>query len=263
LWSSRDPDGYIHPHYDPAGTATGRLASRDPNLQNIPPCCRSLFIAHSDNVLVEVDYSQLELRVAAVLAKEDKMLKQFEEGVDIHTEMARKMFPDAKEIGREHRLRAKQIVFGSLYGLSPYTVSRVYKVPVSVAESWFAICLTTYPRLGRFRDKSVEEATKKGYLRTPFGRIRWTSRATQALNFPVQSSASDVTLTTLIELYRAGYGPNLRLTVHDSIVLELPKDKVEEELPKIRSIVERPIPQLDGYRFPAKYQIGRRWSFDD
>ena len=263
LWNSKDPDGYIHPHYDPAGTATGRLASRDPNLQNIPIPVRSLFIAHSNNVLVEVDYSQLELRVAAVLAKEDRMLKQFEEGVDIHTEMAHKMFPNLKEVDRKHRSMAKGIVFGSIYGLSPRTVSRVYKVPVSTAESWFAICLTTYPRLVKFRDKMVEEATKKGYLRTPFGRIRWVSRATQALNFPVQSSASDITLTTLIELYRAGYGPNLRLTVHDSIVLELPKDKVEEELPKIRSIVERPIPQLDGYRFPAKYQIGRRWSFDE
>jgi DNA polymerase-1 len=201
----------------------------------------------------ELDYNQLELRVGAVIAPEPDALKDLQEGRDIHNELGCIIFGKPEITSRE-RLITKTVVFGTLYGRSARSIAIQFGVTVAEAEAWQALCINKYSGFLRYRNRSTKELQMNGYLETPFGRRRRGLTPQQGYNFPVQSSASDVTLTSLIRLDQAGF--DLRLTVHDSIILQV-NDKSEALAAK--QVAEQLIKPLNNTSFPTSCKIGKNW----
>lgn len=258
LWD-RLEDGYIHTQYLPDGTGTGRLSSRNPNLQNQPKPIRVLFTADTpQHYLVSADYRQLELWVGSILAPCPTLFNDLKMGVDVHNRVAMEMKPYVKE-SMQHRLRllAKAVVFGTFYGRSARSIAIEHGCQVKEAEDWQRICFSSYPGLLKYiKDRFYDYNTTK-VVTTPWGRHRVISTPTQAFNTPVQSSASDVTMSTLVEMDRAGF--DLRLTVHDEIVFQCLEGELEEQIKKAKSIFERPIQQLNNTSFPVEFKFGKNW----
>lgn len=251
-------DGYVHTSYLPDGTGTGRLSSRDPNLQNIPKHLRRLYIAEPGCYLVSGDYKQLELWVGSVIAPCEILHQDLLNGVDVHSLVAAEIKDYVPERLQEKlRIVAKTIVFGTFYGRGARSIAIQFGCTVQQAEEWQRICFAKYPGLTKYvKDRYADYETSK-VVTTPWGRHRVVSSPTQAFNTPVQSSASDVTLSTLVEMYRQGF--DLRLTVHDEIVFQCPKELLDAQTIKARSVFERPIPQLKGNCFPAEFKYGENW----
>jgi DNA polymerase-1 len=250
-------EGRIHTHYKPEGTGTGRLASENPNLQNVPKELRVIYIPDEGKVFVEGDYSQLELRVLAVIAKEQTMLQELKEGKNTHHIMGYEVFHKQWDgLTEQQKLRAKAIVFGTAYGRSARSVAIEFSIPTMVAEEWQAICINRYPGLLIYKQRTMQEFQATGQITTPFGRTRTVQNLPQALNKP-QSIGSDVCLTSLIELDRAGF--DLRLTVHDSIAVQFDEKAATEGAREMKRIMERPIEEMDNYQFPVKIGIGNDW----
>lgn len=257
LWD-RLEDGYIHTQYLPDGTGTGRLSSRNPNLQNIPKHLRILYIAEPGCYLVSGDYKQLELWVGSILAPCEYLYKDLKDGVDVHQMVAEEMRPYVKpHLMDRLRLLAKTVVFGTFYGRSARSIAISFGCQVADAEEWQRICFGRYPGLLKYvKDRYTDYNTTK-VVTTPWGRHRVISTPTQAFNTPVQSSASDVTLSTLVEMHRQGF--DLRLTVHDEIVFQCPKEELDKQTNLAKQIFERPIQQLKGNKFPADFKYGENW----
>jgi DNA polymerase-1 len=245
LWD-RLEDGYIHTSYLPDGTGTGRLSSRNPNLQNIPKRIRILYIAEEGCYIVSGDFKQLELWVGSILAPCHTLHDALKSGVDVHSIMA-----------EEIRIIAKTVVFGTFYGRSARSIAIQFGCSIADAEEWQRICFGSYPGLLKYvKDRYMDYNTSK-VVTTPWGRHRVVSAPTQAFNTPVQSSASDVTMSTLVLLGEAGF--DLRLTVHDEIVWVCPKSELDEQIARARKIFERPIPQLQNNSFPTEFKYGENW----
>lgn len=253
-------DGRIHTRYLPEGTGTGRISSREPNLQNIPKHFRIIYIADDPNhVLVESDYSQLELIVAALLGGETGLLDEIAEGIKPHHVLGKIIFGrDWDDLTDQERLREKAVLFGTMGGRTGYSIAREFGCSVMEAEGWQALCVNKYPGLLRYKQNVEREYNETGRITTAFGTSRVVQSITQAYNNPFQGSASFVTLTTLNELYKKGF--DLRLTVHDSITWQCKRSEVKESVNEARKIIERPIPQLNNYCFPAKYSFGDNWT---
>jgi DNA polymerase-1 len=254
----RAEDGRIHTSYMLDGTGTGRLSSRNPNLQNVPKYLRELFIADEGYYLVSCDYKQLELWVGAILAPCPTLLNDLKDGVDVHNKIAEEIRPYVKEaLLPKIRVTAKAVVFGTFYGRSARSIAIQFGVPVSTAEEWQAICFSSYPGLLKYiKDRHYDYNSTKT-VRSAWGRHRVVSSPTQAFNMPVQSSASDVTLSSLLEMAKAGF--DLRLTVHDEIVFQVRKEDLEREVDRARALVSRPIEVLGGNCFPADFKYGVNW----
>jgi DNA polymerase-1 len=152
---------------------------------------------------------------------------------------------------------AKTINFGTFYGRTPLSIAREFGVTVAEAERWQMKILNKYPKLLRYKRRCEEAFRTKGYLESPFGRIRYLTSLTQGYNFPVQSAASDITLYSIVLSDKHDLW--CWATVHDSIVYQVPIDKYDEQLKLIKSIIERPIPELDNVTFKADYKQGRDW----
>ena len=233
----------LHPRYKPAFVRTGRLSSEGPNIQQVPrrTDVRRLFVAPEGYDVVEIDYSQLELRIVAWVAGEDRMLEAYASGADLHQVTA-----DALGVGRH---TGKTANFGLLYGAGYRKLRQIaeedYGLELTdleaqaIREQW----LQAYPAIGRYHEAAVEEARDHGQIETPFGRVRrlpeihsseWGLKGNaerQAINTPIQSTASDLTLLMLTEFIN---DPVLKaadvrpvLTVHDSIIFYVPTDDTE------------------------------------
>jgi DNA polymerase I len=249
----------IHAHPKIGGTATGRLSYQSPNLQNIPKNFRNIFIPDTpEHVLIETDYSQLELRVVANIAPEPKMLEMFARGERIHSIIGMERYGKKwDDLTPHEKLLAKAIVFGTLYGSSPRAIAMREGVTVAEAQRLQDIVLKNYPGLLSYLERCQDKFNLTRKATTPFGRIRYLQSVTQAFNTPIQSSASDVTTKALIGIYKAGI--DLRITVHDSIIVQcLDKDK-KEVVHEVKRIMEQPIPELNGYQFPVKSEVGKNW----
>lgn len=257
---NRLENGRIHTNYHPEGTGTGRISSSAPNLQNIPKDFRLIYIADdSDHVLVESDYSQLELLVAAILGNEANLLDQIERGIKPHHILGKIIYGrDWDDLSEQEKLKEKAVLFGTIGGRSPRSIAIEFGIPVSVAEHWQLLCVGQYPGLVTYKERCLEEWQLTGKITTAFGTERLVSEPTQAFNNKMQGSASFVTLTTLNELFKKGF--DLRLTVHDSIVFQVEKKYLKNTLQEAKRIIQRPILQLNDYRFPAKYQVGPSWG---
>ena len=277
-----NPDtGRIHSSFHQASTATGRLSSSDPNLQNIPTRTeiggriRGAFIAASGSVLIAVDYSQIELRLLAHFSEDDGLIKGFDSGMDLHRLTASHVFglPES-EVTDQLRDAAKRINFGILYGISPFGLGRELRIPQSEAKAYIERFFAAYPRAKETIDHMIETATKKGYAETLLGRRRplpnLKSRNMQQRNFdrrnavntPIQGSAADLIKLAMIRIDERiqKENPLLKMTlqIHDELVFEVPESLLEPSIAMIRDGMEN-VYQLN-LPLTTKITTGVHWG---
>ncbi|MDP2598560.1 MAG: DNA polymerase I, partial [Candidatus Liptonbacteria bacterium] len=251
--------GRLHTSYNQTIAATGRLSSSDPNLQNIPirtelgRKIRRAFVADKKFKLVSIDYSQIELRIAAHLSGDNKMILAFQSGEDIHIATAREVFGQ-DEVTADMRRAAKTINFGVLYGLSAYGLkTRIPGVSQGQAQEFIDKYFRTYKDLTQYLDRVVEETRKSGYVRNEIGRVRplpeinssqfqvRSAAERAAINMPFQSMNADIIKMAMNKLKEDDLTTNpdcrLLLQVHDELVFEIAADEVETFVPKIVKIM--------------------------
>lgn len=259
-------DGKIHTRYLQDLTQTGRLSSVDPNLQNIPArleqgrLIRKAFVPEwEDSVLLSSDYSQIELRVLAHISKDEHLIKAFQEGADIHTSTAMRVFgierPD--NVTANDRRNAKAVNFGVVYGISDFGLSNNLGISRKEAKAYIDTYFERFPGIKNYMDEVVREARDKGYVETLFKRrrelpdinsrnfnIRGFAERT-AINSPIQGSAADILKIAMIQLDKAlvagGYQTKMLLQVHDEIVLEVPKSELVEIKKLVKQTMEEAI----------------------
>ncbi|MBQ4469475.1 MAG: DNA polymerase I, partial [Synergistaceae bacterium] len=238
-----DSEGIIRTTFEPAMTGTGRLSSRDPNLQNIPAFGHwaeeiksGLIPVNPENIFVSADYSQIELRVLAHLSGEAKLIEAFANNQDIHTQTASWVFGTAPElVTPELRRAAKMINFGLLYGMSSFGLSDRLSISRSEAKEIMNKYFEALPSVKNFIHYIVQEAKERGFTRTIAGRIRPVSEIpanAQALdraiiNSPIQGTAADIARRAMINFMKANRG-ELFLQVHDSLICECSPSEADE-----------------------------------
>ncbi len=281
--------GRIHTQFHQLVAATGRLASTDPNLQNIPirsslgRQIRKAFVPRSSHQpsainyqLLSCDYSQIELRVMAALANDTSMIEAFREKRDIHTTTAAKVWGIAEnEVTREQRGGAKMVNFGIIYGISAFGLAQRLGIPRGEAAEIIANYFKQYPAIKEFMDRTIAEAREKGYVETLAGRRRYfpdLNSANQtirgnaeraAINTPIQGSAADMIKLAMIRidalLREKPYFTKMLLQVHDELVFDLAVDEREELLPKILHAMETALPLPGSVPILVEYGAGPDW----
>ena len=264
----------IHTHYLQTGTATGRLSSVEPNLQNIPVReeegrrIRSAFIADKGHILLSADYSQIELVILAHLSGDEKLMQAFLQGKDIHTHTASLIFSKTEqEVTPSERRIGKTINFGVIYGMSAYRLSGDLKIPRSDADTFINAYFKEYAGVDRFKKETIANAEKNGYVETIMGRRRAvpniknpnkTVRMAEqriAVNTPIQGSAADIVKIAMIRvdegLASAGCRTRLILQVHDELIFEVPDNEIE----KAEKIVKNTLEHAVDLRVPLKVTI--------
>ncbi|MFV0473190.1 MAG: DNA polymerase I [Pikeienuella sp.] len=253
--------GRVHTSYSIAGASTGRLASTDPNLQNIPVRTeegrriREAFIAEPGNVLLSLDYSQIELRLLAHIAGIDALKQAFAEGQDIHAATASEMFGVPME-GMDPMIRrqAKAINFGVIYGISAFGLANNLRIPREEAKRFIDAYFEKFPGIRAYMDRTVATAKKQGYVETVFGRRIHTPninekgphgafQARAAINAPIQGSAADVIRRAMIRippaLKAAKLSARMLLQVHDELIFEVREAEAERTAATVREVMER------------------------
>ena len=260
--------GRVHTSYVISGASTGRLSSTDPNLQNIPirseagRKIREAFIAEEGNVLLSLDYSQIELRILAHIAKIDTLKQAFHEGQDIHALTASQMFNVPLEnMDPMIRRQAKAINFGVIYGISGFGLARNLRIPRKEAQSFIDTYFERFPGIRTYMDETVSFAKENGYVETLFGRKVHTSEINAkgpqagfakraAINAPIQGTAADIIRRAMIQMPNAiAHLPvKMLLQVHDELIFEVSKDALNETIEVVREIMEKasePVVKLD------------------
>jgi DNA polymerase I-like protein with 3'-5' exonuclease and polymerase domains len=275
-------DGRVHPTFLLHGTVTGRLSSRNPNMQNVPRDARvrNLFQAPEGKVLVELDYSQAELRVLAVLSGDRNLLDVYYNGRDLHDEVSKQLFPGWEDYadtvkGKEQRIRAKFVNFGIAYGRGADSLVTEFKMPMASAKQLINRWWRTFPEAHKYIF-NARRAIRNGSLESPFGRRRRfavipdnkrsiNALENEAANFSIQSTASDLTL--LSAMYMSDelgkLGAHIINLVHDSILIECgPAEAEEVGAYASRVMMQTPIDELgwDIIPFTADYKVAMRWG---
>lgn len=258
----------IHTIFKQTVTATGRLSSTEPNLQNIPirksdgRLIRKMFVASEGNTLVCADYSQIELRLMAQFSGDETMIHAFNNGVDIHRTTAGKVFNLPFEmVTDEMRRQAKAVNFGIIYGISDFGLSEDLGVPVYMARDFIKSYFETYPKVKNYMDKCVETAKEKGYVTTYMNRRRDIPELKSsnynlrsfgervAMNMPLQGSASDIIKVAMLKVHNAlkegGYKAKLIMQVHDELIIDCPFDEVGEVKRLLVENMENITPDFD------------------
>ncbi|MDQ3908326.1 MAG: DNA polymerase I [Acidobacteriota bacterium] len=268
-------DGRIHSQLNQTVTATGRLSSSDPNLQNIPirtelgRRIRRAFIPEKGSVFVAADYSQLELRLLAHITRDEKMLEAFQKGEDIHAQTARLVF-GAKTPAelKDKRRFAKIVNFAIAYAVEPFGLSQRVGITRKEARQVIDDYYKTYKGVREYMDRVPEEAREKGYMRSIYGRIRplptindrngqIRARAErEAINMPIQSTASDIVKIAMLKvddaLRREGLEGQMVMQVHDELLLEVPKNEAERAAELLKREMETAV-DLD---VPLEVEVG-------
>ena len=274
--------GRVHTSYMIAGANTGRLASSDPNLQNIPVRTeegrriREAFVAEEGKRLVSLDYSQIELRIFAHMADIDALKEAFHHGLDIHAMTASEVFGvPMEEMTPEIRRRAKAINFGVIYGISAFGLARNLRIPRAEAQEFIDRYFERFPGIRGYMDKTVEFAKEHGHVTTLFGRkihtpdiaakgprAGFARRA--AINAPIQGTAADVIRRAMIRMPAAldGLPAKMLLQVHDELVFEVDEDAVEETISRARKVMEgAPEPAVKlSVPLTVDAGVGRNWA---
>lgn len=274
-----DEQGRIHTTFNQDGTATGRMSSTNPNLQNIPVRTdlgrriRSAFVPEPGNVFVSADYSQFELRLAAVLAGDEKLIENFNGDVDIHTKTASEVYGIPLEaVTKLQRRAAKVINFGVLYGMSPHGLSAATGMGFGEAKQFIDQYFALRAPIRAYIDATLEKATTDGYVETFYGRRRPTPDINSsnfmvregakraAANMPIQGTEADLMKRAMltVEQKLGGKGQQL-LQIHDSILIECPKENAHEVADLLRSTMEQVAPELD-IRLKVDVSIGENWG---
>lgn len=276
-----DDQNRIHSTFHQDVTSTGRLSSTNPNLQNIPirselgRKLRAGFVPKEGNILIAADYSQFELRLAAVMAGDQNLIEDFRSGADIHLKTAAMMFnlPENK-ISAEQRRAAKVINFGVLYGMSAHRLASELKINFAEAKSFIDNYFEVRKPIQNFINKTIKQAEEQGFVETLFGRRRPTpdvkssnfmireAAKRAAANMPIQGTEADLMKRAMIEvdkkITRTGLGEQI-LQIHDSILIEAPIKNAEQVSKILREIMEQVCPELD---IPLKVdvKIGESWE---
>ncbi|MBW6393867.1 DNA polymerase I [Thermus sp. SYSU G05001] len=263
----------LHTRFNQTATATGRLSSSDPNLQNIPvrtplgQRIRRAFVAEEGWRLVVLDYSQIELRVLAHLSGDENLIRVFQEGQDIHTQTASWMFgvpPEA--VDSLMRRAAKTINFGVLYGMSAHRLSGELAIPYEEAVAFIERYFQSYPKVRAWIEKTLAEGRELGYVETLFGRRRYVpdlasrvksireAAERMAFNMPVQGTAADLMKLAMVKLFPRlqELGARMLLQVHDELVLEAPKEQAEEVAQEAKRTMEEVWP----LKVPLEVEVG-------
>lgn len=275
-----DKQDRVHTRFVQIGAATGRMASLDPNLQNIPikselgRAIRHAFVAGKGTKLVSFDYSQVELRLAAILSNDPALMQIFKDGRDVHTEVAARVFgTDSKVVDYEQRRRAKIINFGMLYGMGVMALQQGLGTNRKDAQDFYNQYFEAFPRLAAYLDEVKAEAARVGYTQTLFGRRRYmdgikstipyvrAAAERMAINAPLQGTSADLIKLAMIEIERELPGI-LLLQVHDELVFEIQEGKVKEYAPKIKAIMEGVMPKKESRGVPITVEgkVGKDWG---
>lgn len=274
------PDGRIHSTFNQTEARTGRLSSDNPNLQNIPirtelgSKLRAYFVARPGWVLVDADYSQIELRILAHITGDEQMQQAFLEGEDIHRSTAAKIYGlDPSEVTPRLRSSAKAINFGIMYGKGAYSLSKDIGVSVKEADEFLKSYLAAFPKVSDYMDRTIADARERGYVSTLFGRRRAlpelsssnfnirSSGERMARNTPIQGTAADVIKLAMVRVWRRlraeGLQSRLILTVHDELIVEAP----EAEAAQAARILQEEMEGCVQYAVPLSTDVhqGKNW----
>ena len=275
-------DGRVHTTFNQTGTVTGRIASQNPNLQNIPirteqgRRVRQGFIAAKGHKLLAVDYSQIELRIVAHLAQDQAMMKAFHEGQDIHVTTAAAIANiPLSEVSKQERRHAKAINFGLIYGMSPYGLTRTTDLTLAEAENFVREYFRQFPGVKKWLDNTRLEATRQGYVETLLGRRRYfpalaagtnytirQREEREAINAPVQGTAADIIKLAMLKLpnalKEAGLKTKMILQVHDELIFEVPLEEIDQATRLVKSLMDAAFPLSVPLVTEAK--IGNNWG---
>ena len=280
LLNLQDAAGRIHSRFDQVATATGRISSAEPNLQNIPVRTelgrqiRRAFIARPGCVLVDADYSQIELRVLAHMSGDETMIEAFREGQDIHARTASEVYGvPLEQVTHEMRSASKAVNFGIVYGISDFTLAKNISVSRKEAREFIERYFERYPGVKRYMDAAVAEGREKGYVTTLMGRRRYLPELASAnfnlrsfgercaMNSPIQGTAADIIKLAMIRvadaLREGGCKARLILQVHDELIVEAPEDEQE----RVRALLKDCMEGVAALAVPLKTDIsvGRDW----
>ena len=276
-----DGKGRVHSTFDQTATATGRISSSEPNLQNIPVRTeegkeiREAFLPREGWVLLDADYSQIELRLMAHFSGDQALIDAFRKGEDIHARTASEIFDVPPEwVTPELRSRAKAVNFGLIYGISGFGLSRNTGVSRKEASAFIEKYFDTYPGVKRFMDRTAAEGADRGYAETLMGRRRYLPELKSpkapvrefgkraAMNTPVQGTAADIIKLAMVRIDRAlreaGLQSRLILQVHDELLLECPPEETEQAANLLREAMEGAI-QLE-VPLVAEVHQGKNWA---
>ncbi|HDZ62696.1 MAG TPA: DNA polymerase I [Nitrospirae bacterium] len=267
--------GRLHTSFNQTITATGRLSSSEPNLQNIPirgewgKRIRKAFIAEKGHLFLSSDYSQIELRILAHLSQDPELLDVFSKDGDVHTRTACQLFNvPAEQATSDMRRMAKTVNFGIIYGISPYGLSQQLKIPPDEAKHYIHTYFHQYKGVQQYMDALIKDAVKKGYVSTLLNRKREipelnsSNKNTRqqgerlAINSPIQGTAADIIKLSMINIWHRLNKERLQtkmlLQVHDELLFEVP----EKEMDKVRSMVKEEMEQVINLSVPVKVDIG-------
>lgn len=273
------PDGRVRTTFHQAATATGRLSSTNPNLQNIPVRTelgrqiRRAFVASPGSALVSADYSQVELRILAHMAQDEGLVKAFAEAADVHVRTAAEVFQvEEGAVTAEQRRAAKMVNYGIAYGLSPHGLSTRLKIPLDEAKSIIERYFARFPGIAQYIEDTVQKVKKSGYVESLFGRRRYMPEIASrnrsiamaaeraAINMPIQATAADLVKRAMLELDRrlAKTSARMLLQVHDELLFEVPVADVEALEPVVREVMV----QAASLRVPLVVDVGvgRSWA---
>ncbi|MEK7194567.1 MAG: DNA polymerase [Patescibacteria group bacterium] len=277
----------LHSTFILSGSTTGRMASQNPNLQNIPVrtelgrAIREAFISEKGKALLSLDYSQIELRIAAILSEDKKLIEIFKEGIDVHTGVAMRVFGvKAEEVDKAMRTKAKTINFGVLFGMGVNALKVNLKTDRKDAQEFYDNYFETFSGLARYLDRVKAETERRGYTETMFGRRRYFSgiksplsfiRAQaerMAINAPIQGTEADIVkiamkrIDDLIKKNKWQEKTRLVLQVHDEIVYETDDDFVSKAGKEFKNIMERVLEGKETYGVPivAEANAGKNWN---
>ena len=274
-------DGRIHTHFQQTVTATGRLSSTDPNLQNIPVRTelgrelRRMFVApDADHVLIDADYSQIELRVLAHISQDAHMIEAFRTGQDIHAATAAKVYHvPLEEVTPQMRSSCKAVNFGIVYGISDFSLAQDIGVTRKEAAEFIRTYLATYPGVAKYMEDIKQSAKENGYVTTLFGRRRALPELQSrnfnirsfgervAMNTPIQGTAADIIKIAMVRvrdrLVREGMQSRLILQVHDELILEAPREEQQAAMQLLKEEMEAAFP-MDA-PLVAEAKAGHSW----
>ncbi|MEM7686213.1 MAG: DNA polymerase I, partial [Pseudomonadota bacterium] len=277
--------GRVHTSFSLAATSTGRLASTDPNLQNIPVrteegrAIRTAFVAEPGNIILSLDYSQIELRILAHIADIPALKMAFKDGLDIHAMTASEVFDvPLDEMTPDIRRQAKAVNFGIIYGVTAFGLSNNLRIPRAEAQDFIDRYFAKFPGIKQYMEDTKAHAREKGYVETLFGRRIHTPGITQkgpgrgfseraAINAPIQGTAADVIRRAMIRIpdaiSQAGLDARMLLQVHDELLFEVPEDQADATANVVRAVMENAAAPAVEIAVPLVVDAGQGASWEE
>jgi DNA polymerase-1 len=263
--------GRIHSFFHQTITATGRISSTEPNLQNIPTRIelgkrlRKVFIPEEGHVYIDADYSQIELRVLAHISKDEKLIQAFNDGEDIHASVAANIYgKDIKDVTKNERRSAKAVIFGIVYGISGFGLGEDLGISRKEADAFIKKYLELYKGVKEYMDLTVSSAQESGFVKTMMGRKRYIEELSSsnymvresgkrmAMNTPIQGTAADILKMAMISIYeefeRSNIKSDMLLQIHDELIFDI----VDGEEDKVKDIVTNIMENIIKLEVPLK-----------